>query len=448
LLPLAAILAAPWYAPRATAVDYTWTGPGAGTGTTPTSGSFSVGDSWLGETVPTFDATADVLFNFTAGTGAAITATNDLGTISMNSLSALNTRTGTASITITGGTLNFMADAGVDPTLTMSDTSTQPLVINSALSLGANLTLRNFAGAANRMDIGTGATAGMGNIDLGAFTLTLTNDASNTTSAYQFGAGFGNTNRAVISGTGSVVMSNVANGTVAFFGASTFSGGFTLNSGVLVPGTSSIGSVGAVTSGALGTGTFTINGGTVRATSGGNITLLNEMIFGGNFTLGDATTTGTILNGNATMTANRTITVTGGGTAADLTNRHMLGGVISDGGSGFSLTKTGAGTLVVSGASTYSGATNVINGALVVAANVPCGRSQSAGECNKRCFPWWGGRRGGEWNFPLVGVPGASPGAATITVARDITVGNVNSTGTTTLGTTTDTDAIFSGASA
>ncbi len=96
---IAALLSHP-----AAATTYTFTGPGAGTATNPISGAFSVADSWLGDVLPTFDSTADLSFNFTAGTATAVTANNDLGVISLNSIAVQNTK---AAITITGGTLNL-----------------------------------------------------------------------------------------------------------------------------------------------------------------------------------------------------------------------------------------------------------------------------------------------------------------------------------------------------
>jgi len=59
-----------------------------------------------------------------------------------------------------------------------------------------------------------------------------------------------------------------------------------------------------------------------------------------------------------TMNASRTVTVN----ASTLT----VGGVIGDGGSGFGLTKSGAGALILSGANTYSGATTINNGVLSI----------------------------------------------------------------------------------
>lgn len=431
-------------APSSKAASYTYTGPNAGTATTPIAGNFSAGDSWVGETVPIFDSTTDLNFTYTAGTAASFTATNDLGAISLNSLSLTNSRA-TSTITISGGTLNFLADAGTSelPSIVNTASGSQISIINSAISLGANMSMTNSG--SGQIQIGNSAAANAGNIDLGNFTLTLNNGASS--SGYQFGTS-GGTNRGIISGTGSIVQSiSNASATVAYFGPSTFSGGYTLNSGVLVFGVNSTGSAGAVTNGSIGTGVLTINGGTIRATSNGNRLTHNNVIAAGNFTIGEtATATGMTLAGNITLTGNRTISVAGGGAAADLTGRHAITGVISDGGSGFGLSKTGANSLVLSAANTYSGTTNVLNGAIFVAANVPSGAASPLGNATSPVSLGGAGSVVGGLIGLYVGVPGATPGASTITVARDITVGNVNGAGgTTTIGTTSDTDAVFSG---
>jgi len=106
--------------------------------------------------------------------------------------------------------------------------------------------------------------------------------------------------------------------------------------------------------------TMTINGGTIDNTSGGTIALNNNPP--SYFWYGDFTFAGTgslnlgsgivILGGNRQVTCNASILT--------------VGGVISDGSSGYSLTKAGAGTLTLSGANTYSGNTIVSAGTLAL----------------------------------------------------------------------------------
>jgi autotransporter-associated beta strand protein len=59
-----------------------------------------------------------------------------------------------------------------------------------------------------------------------------------------------------------------------------------------------------------------------------------------------------------TLSASRTVTAAGG--------VLTVGGEIGDGGSGFSVTKAGAGALALGGANTYAGGTTVADGALLV----------------------------------------------------------------------------------
>ena len=105
---------------------------------------------------------------------------------------------------------------------------------------------------------------------------------------------------------------------------------------------------------AIGTGTFTINGGTIDNTSGGAITLSNNnaQTWASSFTF-TGTSNLSMGTGAVALTANPTITVTGG-TLSD-------GGIISG---AHSLTKAGAGTLTLSGANTYSTGTTLTAGTL------------------------------------------------------------------------------------
>ncbi len=111
---------------------------------------------------------------------------------------------------------------------------------------------------------------------------------------------------------------------------------------------------------ALGTtaGTFIINGGTIDNTSGAAITTLDyPETWGGSFAftgtnnlnLGTHSGTGTVA-----MTAARTVTVNGG----NLT----IGSVIS--GTGFRLTKAGAGTMTLTETNTFTGGTTLSAGTL------------------------------------------------------------------------------------
>ena len=134
-------------------------------------------------------------------------------------------------------------------------------------------------------------------------------------------------------------------GTLVLSGANTYSGGTTLTAGTLVANNNS----------ALGSGPLTITTGTLDSTVAGVTLANNPMNWNGSFgfTGSQSLNVGT---GTVTLGATPTVTVT----ASTLT----VGGAIT--GSGFGITKAGAGTLVLGGASNYTGATTVSGGTLTV----------------------------------------------------------------------------------
>ncbi len=236
---------------------------------------------------------------------------------------------GGAVVINSGNTLTLGA-SGIDLT-----TATQNLTLNPTMVLSNTQTF----------DVATGRTLALGT------TATVNNGGFNLTLA---GAGT-KTMGGVISGAGAI---SITGGTATLTAANTFGGGVTLASGATLNLTAA-GSGG--TSSSLGTGTLTINGGTIAPTASITLSTNNVQSWNGDFALG-----GTLnLNfgtGAVTMSATRTVTVAGSGT-------YTVGGVI--GGAGFSLNTantaaTITGTLVLNGngATAYSGGTN-INGGVV-----------------------------------------------------------------------------------
>jgi fibronectin-binding autotransporter adhesin len=188
----------------------------------------------------------------------------------------------------------------------------------------------------------------------------LVNNATNATLTLG-GANIGsNTIAGTISdGSGIVSVAKEEGGTWALSGNNSYTGGTTISAGILRINNAS----------AIGTGRLTINGGTIDNTSGSAITLSNNNLqtWGGNFAF-----TGTndlnLGTGEVTINAARTVTTTAG--------TLTVGGNISG---AFAFTKDGAGTLVLGGASTYSGVTTVQRGNLVAAANAPSGSAGAFG---------------------------------------------------------------------
>lgn len=115
---------------------------------------------------------------------------------------------------------------------------------------------------------------------------------------------------------------------------------------------------------------FTLSGN--RITLGGDIT--TDAVSGTAF---NATITD-VISLDMVLSASRTITTNNN---ADKTHNLTIDGIISDGGGGFGLTKSGGSRLTLNGANTYSGGTIVTNGALVLghATALPGGTGSTGG---------------------------------------------------------------------
>ena len=177
---------------------------------------------------------------------------------------------------------------------------------NSAFTVasGATLDLASF-------DQTIGSLAGAGSVTLGTATLTTGND--NTSTTYS----------GVISGTGS--LSKIGTGTLVLAGANTYSGGTTLAAGTLRLENNQ----------ALGTGALTTTGSVVDYANG--VTIANPIM----------------VNSNTTQLQVTTGTATQAGVISELNGSRPI-------------EKIGAGTLVLTAANAYSGATTITAGTLMV----------------------------------------------------------------------------------
>jgi autotransporter-associated beta strand protein len=150
-----------------------------------------------------------------------------------------------------------------------------------------------------------------------------------------------------INGSGGVTL--LGPGTVNFNSSNSYTGGTSINNGKLDVNTAT----------AIGTGTLTINGGTVDTafTAGVTLSTNNPQVwgaatFGGSNPLNLGTGGISFVNGSSTVTVNGTAPVTAGGAiAANVTG---------------TFTKLGNGTLILTGNSSFGGLTVVNAGTLIV----------------------------------------------------------------------------------
>ncbi len=306
-------------------------------------------------------ALSAVLLGFTTySSHAQATGFNQAGTGSFDYAATANWVGGTingtwdASLALTGAqAVTFGSDLVLDTGLTFNYTGNYGLTLRGD---GSNRTITLAGGiavnpAGNQTVAMGSATGGQNlNVDLGGATRTLT-VALNKTLNFPNVVGSAtnaNTSGLIIAGAGIVNLN----------GANTFGGGIQLVNGTLAVANATAFGTGTLAIGdTVGSTAVTLNSGANVVNSQNNLQLWNQdFTFIGTNTLDLGT-------GAVTMSASRNVTVT----AKTLT----VGGVI--GGSGMSLTKLGAGTLVLNGTNTYTG------GTIVKAGNLQLGVAPAAG---------------------------------------------------------------------
>ncbi len=257
-------------------------------------------------------------------TGAGAFATNLGQDFTINSLT-MDGGTSNNAVSISGNTLTINGASGI----TMNSGSGM-LTLNSNVVLGGAQTWLN-----NSSNLFTVA----GNVDNGTHLLTVD--------------GTGNTAISGVISNGA--LTKTGTGILRLSGPNTYNGTTTLSNGTLQIGVNSVGSVGSITSSAVGTGALALNGGKISSDSATARTILNAVTFGGNVALGDATNTGKLTFSAAVDLGGATRILT---TASDA----EFDGVISNGG----LTKNGTGALTLSGNNNYTGATTINAGKLTI----------------------------------------------------------------------------------
>ncbi len=270
------------------------------------------------------------------------------------------TNTGSLSFSGTSGTVSLSSLSGAAGITTFSSAAAVSGSINSGtVSVAGALSSNVVAGGSVSVDgYFTGGTVSGGSLSLlsGGSVTTLNGGTVQ-------GLGAGTLTVSLSTGTsatllaGSLSLLKIGAGTLTLGRASTFTGDTTLNAGVLSLNNAA----------ALGSGTLIIAGGSLNNTSGGLITLNNNVQTWSsdiNFLGGNPLNLG---SGSVTVSADRTVTVN----ASTLT----VGGSISA--LGATLTKAGSGALVLSGTNTFGGVSMTAGSLLLQSQNALSGGSLS-----------------------------------------------------------------------
>ncbi|MBK1840759.1 DUF4347 domain-containing protein [Azospirillum sp. YIM B02556] len=447
-------------------------GSGSGvSGITVSAGTLAVGASTnLGQTTLTLDGgTLASTAVFSSGTGVTLGSGGGTIDVSAGSVTLSGTVSGVGGLSIastnagnvlglsgtnsyTGGTtlgsgiLQFGSDAAV---------GTGTLTVNGGKLRGSGSTARTIAnnlvlGGTMTMS-GSAALTFTGSVDLGGTARTVNNTItesltlSGTVSNGSLTVANGGTGALVLGGTNSMTGITVSSGTLSIADAASLgTGTTTLSGGTLsITGATTIANAIAVSSGSTisnsaaatlsgvlsgagaltksGAGTLTLSGtnthtgavtvstGTLAAAGGSAIGDTSAVTVAGNATLSLGSGTETIgsLAGAGNVVLSYRLTVGG-----DNTSTIFSGIISSTNASG--LTKTGAGTLTLSGANTYTGSTTVSAGGLTLS--------------------------GGSAIGDLTAVSVASDG--TLTLSNDETIGSLAGAGTVALGANTLTTGV------
>ena len=341
------------------AVDLYWdtnstvtAGSGAATGTWGTDAFWTTDSTGadIGSPVLTALTTnADNLF-IAAGTNGTTGTITVSGTVSANSI----TFDDNVAIILSGGT-----------------------AINIGGTTGAGISVLNGANAANTISTGiilNSASTALAVSNAGTGLLTIGAITGSAASTQTLNIGSTNTGGVTLSGIisngsggGNVALAvnNTSTGATILSGVNTFTGGVALTAGTLRLGSTT--ALGATAS------TLVINGGTLDSNVG-NLVLANNnaQTWNGDFAFTGTQSlnlgTGAVSLGSTA--GSRTITVNA--------NTLTVGGIISNG-TATGLTKSGGGTLFLSGANTYTGPTTLNAGVLVLGAAEIAGTSGPLG---------------------------------------------------------------------
>jgi autotransporter-associated beta strand protein len=314
------------------------------------SGTLTFGaDADIGSSIRTLNTASAVTFSGNV-TGTGGITKNGAGSLTYNGATA-NTYTGLTTASAGGLTLAKTAGNAIAGDLLVNGGGVSVTIAGTQIADTATVEV-----SSGNFTIGNGLNETVATVKLTGGSIIAGNGTSTLTAATLFDLQSG-TSTAILAGAAQAT--KTTDGTVTLSRAGTYSGGTTLSAGILQIDVASAGSVGAITGSAIGTGPLALNGGTLSSATANNRTILNALTIGGDVTLGSTTNNGTVIfSADADLGgATRTLT-TATGSGATFTGNIANGGIIKD----------GAGILILSGNSTYTGATTVSAGTLQIGA--------------------------------------------------------------------------------